>query len=284
MMDASDLGLGTMLCAAPAPSVGLSDFRECSARRHRKDLGDFIKALGKPLDYEVLEDVAVHDAPLSSAPTRRVLSKGDCVWAYPAGTAWLVIADGGLGDKGQMPWLVIAEGGLGEQWQWLPVTVGYGAERRRVLSPFWSELRVQRWSRSMEVSWSGIAPPHPLGAAYGLEWRLVEQRVPRGGKHSGRKLTCAPDAELHGLPEGAALQLRVTVRVLHPEDLGPDVALSGVWKNFATRAAPARSGVDRHGVRRGSCQASLCDDFALDGVSFHCLRCGRLDHCHQRLA
>ena len=126
----------------------------------------------------------------------------------------------------------------------------------------------------------------------------VVQAVPHGTKPKVRGAT------LHGLPPGAAVQLRAGVRVAAQSAGQADFRLLGPWQDFTTgsplteeeEAEPSRS-IDPFGAARGDCESSQCRGYVADldalasvGANANfmvqkaiCIRCGKSFEAHRRL-
>lgn len=109
---------------------------------------------------------------------------------------------------------------------------------------------------------------------------------------------------MHGLPPGAAVQLRAGVRVASQKEGEADFRLLGLWQDFTTgsplpqeeeREAARR--MDPFGAVRGRCESSQCRGYVSDpealaslGLNANslvtkaiCVRCGKPFEAHERV-
>lgn len=108
---------------------------------------------------------------------------------------------------------------------------------------------------------------------------------------------------LHGLPPGAAVQLRAGVRVAAQSAGEADFRLLGPWQDFTTGSPipeedekEAARQIDPFGARRAGCESSKCRGYVADldamasvGANANflvtkavCLRCGKSFDAHER--
>ena len=108
---------------------------------------------------------------------------------------------------------------------------------------------------------------------------------------------------LHGLPPGAAVQLRAGVRVASQSAGEADFRLLGNWQDFTTGSPipqederEAARQIDPFGARRAGCESSQCRGYVADldamasvGANANflvmkaiCLRCGKSFDAHER--
>ncbi|CAK9014557.1 D-amino acid dehydrogenase small subunit, partial [Durusdinium trenchii] len=207
------------------------------------------------------------------------------------------------GFPGNLSWLRLAK----QPEKWAPIK----SAKEVFLSPKWSNLKAEKvFSEALEVSWHGLRARSPYVAAYRIEWRLTPgEELPIGQdgdslKKSGYALSLKPCAILHGLPAGAAVQLRAGVRVAAQSAGEADFRLLGPWKDFTTGSPipeedereTARK-IDPFGGMRGGCASSQCRGYVadLDAMAFVganannlvttaiCVRCGKSFEAHEKV-
>eukprot|EP00439_Symbiodinium_sp_Y106_P075153 s2320_g14.t2 len=254
------------------------------------------EVLAKPVEY-----VVVAETPAYCEPAPQALSAGgsfrpgQTVTGFPGNASWIRVASVDAGGE-----------------RWAPIKSA-GSAKEVLLSPAWAQLQAEEvFSEALVVSWPGLAAPKPpYVAAYSIEWRLTPgEELPIGAgdgedfKKSGYALSLQPRATLHGLPPGAAVQLRAGVRVAAQSAGQADFRLMGPWQDFTTgsplteeeEAEPARS-IDPFGAARGGCESSQCRGYVADldamasvGANANflvhkaiCVRCGKSFEAHERI-
>eukprot|EP00931_Biecheleriopsis_adriatica_P021537 TRINITY_DN14065_c0_g1_i2.p1 TRINITY_DN14065_c0_g1~~TRINITY_DN14065_c0_g1_i2.p1 ORF type:complete len:4450 (-),score=994.04 TRINITY_DN14065_c0_g1_i2:41-13390(-) len=251
------------------------------------------RVLAHPMEYEVVSACHAYKEPSTQAEKLAAeLKVGHLIHGFPGSLAWVRLSGGQEG--------------------WVPMR-SFAQSRDWRLSARWASLQAERvFSEALEVSWPGLTPPpSPYVAAYSVEWRLTPGEEPpigfAGGraacKMSGHALSLATRVILHGLPAGAAIQLRAGVRVASQQGSEADFRLLGPWLDFTTGSplpedeeAEAGRNIDPFGAPRGGCEASSCRGYVADVEAMSaagpnassmvssavCIRCGKSFDAHRR--
>ncbi|CAE7203036.1 DNAJB8 [Symbiodinium sp. CCMP2592] len=254
------------------------------------------EVLAKPVEYVVVAATPAYCEPAPQAlPAGGSFRAGQTVMGFPGNASWIRVASADAAGE-----------------RWAPIKSA-GSAKEVFLSPAWAQLQAEEvFSEALVVSWPGLAAPKPpYVAAYSIEWRLTPgEELPIGAgdgedfKKSGYALSLQPRATLHGLPPGAAVQLRAGVRVAAQSAGQADFRLMGPWQDFTTgsplteeeEAEPARS-IDPFGAARGGCESSQCRGYVADldamasvGANANflvhkaiCVRCGKSFEAHERI-
>ncbi|CAJ1411044.1 unnamed protein product [Effrenium voratum] len=295
LVDGAELGLGTLLRPvekdSPEKPREVKEVKEVKAKtasvagsRHAASLAQ--RLVSEPLEYVVLKPVKLYGEP-KPAESQGELQVGESVQGYP----------------GSMSWIRLARASE----TWAPTKFG----KDTCLVPTWSKLKAENvYSEALEVSWQGLTARSPYVAAYSVEWRITPgEELPIGAagqdfKKAGYSLSLKPRVILHGLPPGAAVQLRAGVRVASQKEGEADFRLLGLWQDFTTgsplpqeeeREAARR--MDPFGAVRGRCESSQCRGYVSDpealaslGLNANslvtkaiCVRCGKPFEAHERV-